>query len=237
MLNGLDLFSGIGGLTIALSPWVRPIAYCENDRYAQAVLLSRMQGGDIPPAPIWDDVRTLRGELVDLVGVDIIYGGFPCQDISTASHGRGKGLRGSRSGLWREMYRLIKEIQPSNVFIENVGRWQAWVPSVRKALDKINYDTLSVEVSAVEVGFPFEGKRVFVAASYRDSKSALPLNEKMEVMCESAKIDWAKWGNAPTRSVGVVNGLPLQMERLRALGNAVVPLQAREAFKRLMGIS
>lgn len=59
MLNGLDLFSGIGGLALALSPWVRPIAYCENDRYAQGVLLSRMRDGGLPVAPIWDDVRTL----------------------------------------------------------------------------------------------------------------------------------------------------------------------------------
>src|SRR5690606_10421534 len=116
MLRGLDLFSGIGGLTLALAPWVRPVAYCENDRYATAVLLSRMRTGDLPCAPIWDDVRTLRGDM--LPSVDIIYGGFPCQDISCA--GRGAGLAGGRSGLFFEIARLARELRPRFVFLENV---------------------------------------------------------------------------------------------------------------------
>lgn len=111
MLNGLDLFSGIGGITMALAPWVRPIAYCENDRYAQSVLLSRMAGGQLPVAPIWDDVRTLNMGVLGRVGtmLDIIYGGFPCQDISVA--GNGVGLDGKRSGLFWEIIRLIKDDQ------------------------------------------------------------------------------------------------------------------------------
>jgi len=86
-MNGLDLFSGIGGLTIALSEWVNPIAYCENDRYAQSVLLSRMSEGLLPVAPIWDDVTTLNASMLPTelrkggeegsTSVDIIYGGFP----------------------------------------------------------------------------------------------------------------------------------------------------------------
>lgn len=92
MLNGLDLFSGIGGLTLALAPWVRPVAYCENDRYAQSVLLSRISSGDLPNAPIWDDVRTLKAW--DIPNVDIVYGGFPCQDVSVA--GARAGLDGER---------------------------------------------------------------------------------------------------------------------------------------------
>jgi len=75
-MNGLDLFSGIGGIGIALEPWVRTVAYCERDRYAQGVLLSRMRSGDIDTAPIWDDVTTLRGDM--LPRIDIIFGGFPC---------------------------------------------------------------------------------------------------------------------------------------------------------------
>ena len=78
MINGLDLFSGIGGITKALEGYVTPVAYCERERYAQAVLLSRMAAGDIPVAPIWDDVTTLHGDM--LPPVEIIYGGFPCQD-------------------------------------------------------------------------------------------------------------------------------------------------------------
>lgn len=75
MLNGLDLFSGIGGISLALRDYVRPIAYCEIDPYCQGVLLSRMASGDLDNAPIWDDVKTLNGK--DLEAVDIIVGGFP----------------------------------------------------------------------------------------------------------------------------------------------------------------
>lgn len=64
MLNGLDLFSGIGGISIGLDPWVKPVAYCEIDRFAQAVLLSRQRDGRLRKAPIWDDIRTLRGEML-----------------------------------------------------------------------------------------------------------------------------------------------------------------------------
>ena len=89
-MNGLDLFSGIGGISLALNPWVRTVAYCERDPYAQSVLLSRMQSSHIDYAPIWDDVQTLKGE--ELPEIDIISGGFPCQDISVA--GNGAGLAG-----------------------------------------------------------------------------------------------------------------------------------------------
>ncbi|NCX93455.1 MAG: DNA cytosine methyltransferase [Gammaproteobacteria bacterium] len=115
-MNGLDLFSGIGGIGLALEPWVRTVAYCEREPYAQGVLLSRMQSGDIDRAPIWDDVTTLRGDM--LPRIDIISGGFPCQDISVA--GLGKGLAGERSGLFFEIARLVRECQPRFVFLENV---------------------------------------------------------------------------------------------------------------------
>jgi len=85
MLNGLDLFSGIGGLSLALSPWVRPIAYCENDRYAQAVLLSRMYDGQLPSAPIWDDVTTLLPELLPGSEIDIISEAFVGQSQDAMS--------------------------------------------------------------------------------------------------------------------------------------------------------
>lgn len=75
-INGLSLFSGIGGIDYALKDHVRPIAYCEIDRYCQGVLLSRMHNGDLGVAPIWDDIKTLNGEFLR-EAVDIIVGGFP----------------------------------------------------------------------------------------------------------------------------------------------------------------
>lgn len=116
-MNSLSLFSGYSGLDIAISDWAKPILYCEKDLYAKGILLSRMDDGAIPFAPIWNDVTTLDGNKLRGL-VDLIVGGFPCQDLSVA--GRGAGLAGKRSGLFYEVVRLVKEIQPSFVFLENV---------------------------------------------------------------------------------------------------------------------
>ena len=86
-MHGLDLFSGIGGISFALQDWIEPIAFCEIEKYCQAVLLSRMHNGELAKAPIWDNITTLQGSF--LPKIDIIYGGFPCQDISIAGLGTG----------------------------------------------------------------------------------------------------------------------------------------------------
>lgn len=79
-LNGLDLFSGIGGNTLGLRDYIKTVAYCECDRHAQSVLLSRMSDGSIESAPIWDDITSLTGNVLQEGGlepIDIIVGGFP----------------------------------------------------------------------------------------------------------------------------------------------------------------
>jgi len=171
MLNGLDLFSGIGGLSLALEPWVRPIAYCENDRWAQALLLSRMSKGQLPRAAVWDDVRTLRG--CTIPRVDIIYGGFPCQDISVA--GRGVGLEGERSGLFFQVLRLIDECKPAFVFLENVPAIRTrGAERVCKELASRGYDLRWDVVSAAEVGAPHLRKRWFCLAFNADHRKQNP---------------------------------------------------------------
>ena len=165
VLNGLDLFSGIGGIGLALSPWVRTVAYCEQDRYAQAVLMSRMRAGDIDRAPIWDDVRTLRGDMLD--GIDIIFGGFPCQDISVA--GAGRGLEGDRSGLFFEIVRLAEEVQPAFLFLENVAAIRTrGLARVCVELARLGFDLRWTTVSAAEVGAPHLRRRWFLLAAHPD---------------------------------------------------------------------
>ncbi len=163
MINGLDLFSGIGGITLALSEWVKPITYCEIDRYAQAVLLSRMQDGLLSRAPIWDDVTTLDGK--QFRGqIDIIYGGFPCQDISVA--GNGKGLAGNRSWLFKEIMRLAEEIKPKFIFLENVPAIRTrGLEHVAEWLACSGYDCRWDFVSAQEVGAPHIRQRWFCLAN------------------------------------------------------------------------
>lgn len=117
MLNGLDLFSGYGGIARALSPWVRTVAYCEVVEYRQGVLLSEMQRCRIDRAPIWDDVRTLRAEHIK-IPIDIITGGWPCTGHSRAGHRA--GLDNVESSLAKELIRLVCEFRPKFCFLENV---------------------------------------------------------------------------------------------------------------------
>jgi len=217
MIYGLDLFSGIGGLTIALQEWVVPIAYCENDRYAQAVLLSRMSEGELPIAPIWDDVKTLRARHLP-VKPDIITAGFPCQDISVA--GVGRGLEGKRSGLFFEIIRLANELRPKFIFLENVsgiatrGGW-----GVSTALSEIRYDSRWGMLSAYDMGAPHIRERWFCLAYSNDSRKQQPKRSgqiKRERSCNGSKA--LAFPPKPglqdrTSEKGRQNGLSEQFER------------------------
>ena len=167
MINGLSLFSGIGGIDVALSEYVRPVAYCEIDPYCQGVLLSRMAGGFLSSAPIWPDIRTLNtrgGNRLCSGYIDIIYGGFPCQGISVA--GIGKGLADERSGLFYEIVRLCREIRPQFIFLENVpaitsrgGR------EVVGEITALGYDCRWCVISAASVGALHRRERWFLLAN------------------------------------------------------------------------
>lgn len=162
-LNGLDLFSGIGGNTLGLRDYVKTVAYCEYDKHAQSVLLSRMADGSIESAPIWDDVTSLRGEHFDLP-IDIIVGGFPCQDISVA--GKQAGIQqGNRSGLFYEVMRLTDEIQPKFLFLENVPAIRTrGLDIVLRELTQRGYDCRWTMLSAAQVGAVHKRERWFMLA-------------------------------------------------------------------------
>ena len=275
MINGLDLFSGIGGVSLALKRWVKPVAYCEIDRYAQSVLLARMSEGLLPKAPIWDDITTLRG--ADLPEIDMVYGGFPCQDISVA--GAGAGLAGERSGLFFEICRMVKEVHPRFVFLENVPAIRTrGLREVLRALTDLGYDCRWTCVSAAEVGALHLRKRWFLLAYANGERSRNKRQNKVSQNWEmdQRKAEFANYGEkesladsdserlqGQSRAKGprqegrqqvsdeclqgrpkwsvepdvgrVANGLPYRVDRIKGLGNAVVPAQAREAFKRLLG--
>lgn len=242
-MNGLDLFSGVGGLSIALKSWVRTIAYCERDRYAQAVLLSRMSDGSIDRAPIWDDITSLRGTM--LPTIDIIFGGFPCQDISCA--GLGKGLEGERSGLFFEIVRLAEETRAPFIFLENVPAIRTrGLREVIRAFTDLGYDCRWTRISAASVGAPHRRERWFLLANagskglpsfgyagrLPEKESGRPSAELERGGGPSASANW--WAIEP--NVGrVANGIPNRVDRIRCLGNAVVPIQARKAFEKLRG--
>ncbi|WP_458425255.1 DNA cytosine methyltransferase [Methylorubrum extorquens] len=117
-LRVLDLFSGIGGFSLGLerTGGFKTVAFCEIEPFPRRVLAKHW-----PEVPCYDDVRTLTaGRLrADGIAVDVICGGFPCQDVSNA--GRGLGLEGARSGLWSQIARLAGELRPKFVIVENVS--------------------------------------------------------------------------------------------------------------------
>lgn len=225
MLNGLDLFSGIGGITVALSPWVSPVAYCESDRFAQGILLSRMATGELPWGPIWDDVRTLHKGCL-LQTPDVIYGGFPCQPYSSASRGRK-----AKCEYRKEFARLVNEIKPGIVFAENTTLEA--VHGLAELLD--GYDAKICANSAAEVGRPFIGRRYWmVAKTNSNGKPIITIDDEMGIMQTPSQVVWEE---TTPENIRVDDGVPNRMDRARALGNAVVPLQARKAFGILSGFT
>jgi DNA (cytosine-5)-methyltransferase 1 len=176
-MNGLDLFTGIGGITLALRGYVTPVAYCEIEPYCQSVLLQRMSEGNLPKAPIWDDVRTLPAS--ELPRIDIIYGGSPCQDLSVA--GRKAGLDGERSGLFFEIVRLAEELRPTFLFLENVpGIRTRGLDRVLQELTKARYDCRWTMLSAAEVGALHRRERWFLLAHACSERCDLWVDNRKE---------------------------------------------------------
>jgi len=159
MLKVLDLFAGIGGFSLGLerTGGFETIGFCEIDKKAQAVLKKHW-----PEVPIYDDVTKLTKDTIDGT-VDVITGGFPCQDISLA--GKGAGLEGERSGLWWEFHRLIKELQPKWVIAENVSALRSrGLDQVLRSLSEIGYDAEWHCIPASAVGAPHRRDRVWIVA-------------------------------------------------------------------------
>lgn len=159
-MNVLDLFSGIGGFSLGLErAGMRTVAFCEIDPFCRSVLRHHW-----PNVPIFDDVRTI--DPIGLGRIDVICGGFPCQDISTARHANAPGLDGKRSGLWFEMFRLVRECRPDWVLIENVSRLRTLgADRVLSDLGSEDYTARPLVVGAGDAGAPHPRARVWIVAN------------------------------------------------------------------------
>lgn len=159
MLTIGSLFSGIGGLELGLE-WagLGPVLWqVEKETFCRQVLAKHW-----PSVERFEDVCEVGA--AQLAPVDLICGGFPCQDISSA--GKGAGLAGERSGLWREFARIVDELRPRWVVVENVASGaRRWVDAVCGELGQLGYETLPVPLSAEDVGAPYRRARVFIVAN------------------------------------------------------------------------
>lgn len=169
MLKVLSLFAGIGGFDLGLerTGGFKTVAFCEIDPFCRRVLAKHW-----PEVPCYDDVRTLSASRLaaDGIAVDVICGGFPCQDISSA--GEKAGIDGERSGLWSELARLVGELRPRYLLVENVadllagpeGRPGAWFGRVLGDLASIGYDAEWHCIPAAAVDAPHIRDRVWLVA-------------------------------------------------------------------------
>jgi len=162
----LSLFSGVGGLDLGIKiavPGARIVGHVEREPYAAAALVARMEDAAMDQAPIWDDVTSFDGSPWRGL-VDCIAGGFPCQDISTA--GRQEGIRkGNRSGLWFEFGRIIGEVGPRYVFVENVAALALrGLDIVLGTLADLGFDAEWITLGAGDVGAPHQRDRLFILA-------------------------------------------------------------------------
>lgn len=162
-MNELALFAGAGGGILGghLLGW-RTVCAVEWEPYPASVLVARQNEGILPPFPIWDDVQTFDGRPWRGI-VDVVSGGFPCQDISVA--GKGAGIDGERSGMWRHMSRIIGEVRPRFAFVENSPALiRRGLARVIGDLAEIGYDCRWCVMGADDVGAPHRRKRIWILA-------------------------------------------------------------------------
>ena len=162
-MNELALFAGAGGGILGghLLGW-NTVCAVEIERYPREVLLQRQRDGVLPRFPIWDDVCTFDGKPWRGL-VDVVSGGFPCQDISSA--GKGAGIDGARSGLWSEMHRVICEVRPRYAFMENSPMLTSrGLGRVLGDLAASGYDAAWMVLGAADVGAPHQRDRIWILA-------------------------------------------------------------------------
>jgi len=162
-MNGLALCAGIEGIGLGLKiacPEYRTVCYIEREAYAAAVLVKRMEEGNLDQASVWDDLATFGGKPWRGY-VDIVTAGLPCQPYSVA--GRREGDKDERY-IWPEFFRIVREVQPSLVFLENVPGLLAWFRPIGEELSGMGYQFEAGIFSAAEVGASHQRKRLFVLA-------------------------------------------------------------------------
>ena len=165
-MNELALFAGAGGGILGghLLGW-RTVCAVEWEQYPASVLCARQNDGLLPPFPIWDDVQTFKGEPWRGI-VDVVSGGFPCTDISAA--GKGAGIDGEASGMWREMARIIHEVRPRYVFVENSPMLTSrGLGRVLGDLAAMGFDARWGVLGAADVGAPHQRDRIWIVAKWR----------------------------------------------------------------------
>ena len=262
-MNELALFAGAGGGILGgkLLGW-QTVCAVEWEQYPASVLAARQNDGLLKSFPIWDDVQTFDGTSWQGI-VDVVSGGFPCQDISAA--GKGAGIDGERSGMWKEMARIIHQVRPKFVFVENSPMLtRRGLGTVLGDLAKLGFDAEWGVLGASDIGAKHHRKRIWIVARQRKILS-YPDNgiKRWKQQSQSVKETqgsnmantnnslgggqcW-RFGSAQKRTqawdlhtifnqpepVRMVDGVAARVDRLKAIGNGQVPQVAAVAWELL----
>ncbi len=234
-LNTFHLFAGAGGGILAdLLLGHNPIGACEIEQYPRDVLLARQRDGILPNFPIWDDVCTLDGKPWRGT-VDVLAGGFPCQDISSARtnnhiNGEIRGLDGEKSGLWRHMARIIMEMAPRFAFIENSPNLRTkGLVTVLQDLDAMGYHTRRLVLGSGHINADHHRKRMWILAHPHVPQckgGSIPsgVHQKHTYACGP------DWRQSESQLERVQDGMACRLDRLRAVGNGQDCRVAASAF-------
>lgn len=220
-MRHLDLFSGIGGFALA-ARWagIETVGFCEIEDFPRKVLAK-----NFPGVKIHGDIKNLNGEAYK--NIDLITGGFPCQPFSVA--GKQGGTEDDRY-IWPEMLRVIKQARPSWAIIENVpGIIQMALDKVLFDLEGENYSARTLILPACAVNAPHRRDRVWIIA-HDNSLRVEREGAKLEAT-RADKLAWYNWEGVASGLLRSTNGIPNRVDRLKSLGNAIVPQVAYEIMK------
>ena len=239
-MNELALFAGAGGGILGghLLGW-RTVCAVEWEPYPASVLCARQNDGLLPPFPIWDDVQTFDGRPWRGI-VQVVSGGFPCQDISAA--GKGAGIDGERSGMWREMARIIHEVRPKFVFVENSPMLTSrGLGRVLGDLASMGFDAKWGVLGSIDAELPTYRDRLWIVASAvgnrlernRESRATSKRLGESGLRTSKKTSDVLRKFLQRVDAAGIrgnYDGMAARVDRLKAIGNGQVPEVARTAW-------
>ena len=231
-LRELALFAGAGGGILGgnLLGW-RTVCAVERDAYAAQVLAQRQNDGVLEPFPIWSDVTSFDGRPWRGVA-DVVSGGFPCQDISSA--GKGAGIDGEKSGLWSEMARIICEVEPGEVWLENSPMLTSrGLGRVLRDLAEMGFNARWGVLGASRFGANHERERIWIYASNSNSAQFKGGGIPGRIQQKYANIGNMGWWENSPEFHRMDDGLAFGLDRLKAIGNGQVPIVAATAFDML----
>jgi DNA (cytosine-5)-methyltransferase 1 len=246
VMNELALFAGAGGGILGghLLGW-RTVCAVEWEAYPASVLCARQNDGLLPPFPVWDDVQTFDGHPWSGI-VDVVSGGFPCQDISIS--GGGAGIDGDRSGMWREMARIIHEVQPGFVFVENSPMLTSrGLGRVLGDLAAMGFDARWGVLGAADIGANHQRDRIWICgtnisntrrelwpkgdSTQLDSEKKIRPSSAIHNQPGSEGFGTKQWWQIEPSVARMGDGVAYALDRSKAIGNGQVPLCAATAWK------